>query len=121
MSKQTEDNITKTIIRDLTLMMSIGIHDFEKQQPQKIIVNIETYSDRLNFHNIEDTINYERVTNDVVSLSQSQHYDLVESFAQDIADICLQQDSAHKVMVRVEKPDIIKNTKSVGVEIFRSK
>ncbi len=114
-----EDHV---IIRDLALMCSIGIYDFEKQAPQRVIINIDMSHNPSSVNiddNHENVVCYEKVTNSVRDLISNGHTNLVETIAEDIAKICLRNERVFKVKVRVEKPDIIPDTMSVGVEIIR--
>jgi FolB domain-containing protein len=45
----------------------------------------------------------------------------VEALANDLAEICLGETGVEKVIVRVEKPGAVRFSKSVGVEIERSR
>lgn len=117
-------NTDQVFIRDLTLDMSIGIYDHEKAAKQRVIINVmidvesnlETPPESIN-----DVVSYEKISKEIETLSESQHFNLAETFAENIATICLSQEKALSVQVKIEKPDIIENTKSVGVEIKRLK
>ncbi|MBI1302159.1 MAG: FolB domain-containing protein [Alphaproteobacteria bacterium] len=117
-------NTDQVFIRDLTLEMSIGIYDHEKAKPQSVIINV-VIDVESNLENppssINDVVSYENITNQIEDLAKSKHFDLVETFAEDIAKICLSERKAFSASIKIEKPDIIHNTKSVGVEIRRSK
>lgn len=107
-------------IRDLELQMSIGIYPHEKQALQRVIINIEIdLSGRWDSATIKETVSYEKVINDTIEITESQHFELVENLAEEIAQNCLKKSKVEAVRVRVEKPDIIENTKSVGIEISR--
>ena len=114
-----EDHV---FIRDLELSCSIGIYDHEKQAPQRVLINIDMMA-RPSFvdvnDNHENVICYETVANQVRALIARGHINLVETLAEEIASLCLQNTRVFNVRVRVEKPDIIADTRSVGVEIVR--
>lgn len=114
---------TKIIIRDLQVDMKIGIHDHEKQNEQKVIINIEAFAEN-NPHwqedNYDHAICYETIVNAVQDMASQGHINLVETLAEQIAAFCLKDQRITSTMVRIEKPDIIGNTASVGVEITRS-
>lgn len=109
-------------VRDLEVMASIGIYDFEKAKPQRVVVNIELSVPEtpaaLN-DNIDNVVSYETVANNVKKIIQSGHLELVETLAELIAASCLEDGRVAVARVRVEKPDIIANARSVGVEILR--
>ncbi len=109
-------------IHDLTLEMSVGIYDHEKEKKQRVIINIIIDVDtRTAPQSINDVVSYEDITNEVKALTEKKHFDLLEELAEEISDICLEKDKAIKVTVKLEKPDIIEQTKSVGIMIKRAK
>ncbi len=117
-------NSDKIFIRNLRLEMSVGIYDHEKENVQPVIVNItievESNTDK-KLHGIDDVISYEEIINSVTILSKSKHYDLLEEFAEDISNICLKDKRCISVKIATDKPDIIKNCNTVGIEIIRSR
>lgn len=111
-------------IRDLTFSMSIGIYDFEKRDKQRVVINIKAYVepvDTAQINGIDDVVSYEVLARRIESLALGKHYDLVETLAQEIAVLCLEYQQVQTVDICIEKPDIMENTKSVGVQIIRSK
>ena len=68
---------------------------------------------------ISNVVSYERVVDHVKEIVASGHVHLVETLAEMIAARCLENDWIIGVRVRVEKPDIIAEARSVGVEIER--
>lgn len=117
-------NISKLLVRDLTLDMSIGVYEFEKKAPQRVCVNVEAYvelPDMLDGDNINDVVSYEPIVDEAERLASNGHTNLVETLAQKLADFCLQDDRVSGVMVRVEKLDIFDNAAGVGIEIARTR
>ncbi len=111
---------TKVLIKDLELLMSIGIHEHEKAEKQRVIVNVELCTAEPKTDDIKHAVCYETMINQITELSQGTHYDLVEIFAEDIAKTCLKDTRVTGVKITAEKPDIIENAKAVGVEIYRA-
>ncbi len=116
-------NSDKVFIKNLTLYMSIGVYELEKKKKQRVIINAELIVDQgkaAESDNIDDTVSYEDVVNNIKSLAANQHFNLVESFAEQIARVCLEDERLEEITVRVEKPDVLGNDlESVGVEIRR--
>lgn len=117
----SEAPYSKILIHGLTFEMSIGIHDFEKQSKQRVIVDVDIGVSNTPSQSLEDTVDYEALSNAIQDKATSQHYDLVETLVEEIAAICLADKNALNVKVRLAKPDIIANTAFVGTEIFRIK
>jgi 7,8-dihydroneopterin aldolase/epimerase/oxygenase len=111
-------------VRDLEVMALIGIYDHEKVKPQRIIVNID-----LSVHEAEGPItdeishvvSYEIIAKKVETIVAEGHVNLVETLAERFAESCLRDKRVAAARVRIEKPDIIPNARSVGVEIERGR
>lgn len=112
------------IIKDLLARGIIGVNDSERTQPQDILINIVMFVD---LHragktdNIDDTVSYRTVAKDSMELAITTHHFTVEALANDIAEMVLAQPLITSVRVRVEKPGAVRFSRSVGVEIERSK
>ncbi|MBC8503942.1 MAG: dihydroneopterin aldolase [Chloroflexi bacterium] len=114
----------KTIIKDLVVRGIIGIEDWEREKLQEILINIVLYSDQsaaAESDDIANCVNYKTVTKKVIAHTEGAKRFTVEALAADIAEISLEAPHVQKVRVRVEKPGAVRFSKSVGVEIERSK
>jgi dihydroneopterin aldolase len=111
-------------VRDLDLMASIGIYATEKVKPQRIVVNIDLSvqeGEGPNDDDIGHVVSYEIVVKKVEAILAEGHINLVETLCEKIAAACLKDRRVVAARVRVEKPDIIPNARSVGVEIERTR
>ena len=108
-------------IRDLVLSCRIGVHRREQRERQRIRVNIDlaVRDDRDLDDDIANVVCYEKLTLGVRGIVASRHIKLVETVAEDIAAMCLEDIRVRSVRVRVEKLDILPDAASVGVEIER--
>lgn len=116
-----EDRI---LIRDLLVRGILGINDWEREQPQDILLNLTLFTDlrRAGFSDdIADTVNYRTVTKKILTHVETATRYTVESLAADIARLCLEEPGVNRVLVRVEKPGALRFARSVGVEIERSR
>lgn len=114
----------KILIKDLLVRGIIGINDWERENPQDILINIEIEADLSRAgasDNIEDSINYRTLTKRVIAHAETANRLTVEALAADLAAICLEEPNTQKVRVRVEKPGALRFAKSVGVEIERQR
>jgi dihydroneopterin aldolase len=114
----------KVLIKDLVFNTSIGIHDFEKKRKQQIKFNIEidiNSSLKPSENNLNTIVNYEDVINSTKTLTQKKHYNFLEVLAEDIFFNLFQNKNIIKVKLKIEKPEIIKNTTSVGIEIIKKR
>ena len=109
-------------IQDLEITMSIGIYEFEKQSPQRVLVNIDAYLEenkRFQDDQISETVSYEDIVKLIKELASEKHYALVETLAEDIARDCLDQFAIKTITVDIGKPDIFEDAKAVGIKIQR--
>ncbi|MDC0418352.1 dihydroneopterin aldolase [Pelagibacteraceae bacterium] len=114
----------KVIISDLVFNTLIGIHDFEKEKKQQIRFNIEISINpllRANENDLDSIVNYENIINKIKLITQKKHYNLLETLAEDIFSNLFISKNIIKIKLRIEKPEIIKNTSSVGVEITKKR
>ena len=111
----------KIIVKDLILLLSVGIHLFEKQKKQRVKLNIEITTDPNLKPDIKSIVNYESVINDVKRLSKKTHFELLESLSESIFDEIFKNKKVKKIKLKIEKLDIIKETTSVGIEVVKTK
>ena len=110
------------ILRDLRVDALIGIHRRERHVRQTLSIDLDIgipgttvfKSDK-----VADTIDYEQVALKIRELAASQHFRLVETLAERIAELLLKDMGAPWVKVSVAKIGILPNAKFVGVTIER--
>ena len=120
-NKQKFKYSRKIIIKDLILLISVGIHQFEKLKKQKVKFNIEITTDPNLKPDIKSIINYENVINDVKELTRTNHFELLVSLSESIFDEIFKNKKIRRIKLKIEKLEIIKETKSVGIEVTKTK
>lgn len=111
----------RIFIRDFRLQVSIGIHDFEKDGPQTVVVNVDLLlgsADAAHGDRIANVLNYDVVHDGIVALAKSRHFNLQETLVEAILDLCLAQPGVIEARVSTEKPDVYKDCR-VGYEAVR--
>ena len=111
-------------IRDLRVETLIGIHKRERHVAQTVSIDLEIglpgtavfKSDK-----VADTIDYEQVALRIRALATDGHYRLVETLAERIARLLLEEFGAPWAKVSVAKIGILANAKFVGVTIERQR
>jgi FolB domain-containing protein len=114
----------KIFIRDLTARGIIGLNDWERKNPQEMLINIILYADirsAAQSDDIADSVNYRTIAKKTLAHAESAGRLTVEALASDIARLCLAEAGVERVTVRVEKPGAVRFSQSVGVEIDRQK
>ncbi len=114
----------KIFIKDLVARGIIGVNDPEREKPQEILINIIMYADTRQAgksDNFEESVNYRTIAKRAITHAETANRYTIEALASDIAQICLEDQRIEKVCIRVEKPGAVRFSKSVGVEIERSR
>jgi FolB domain-containing protein len=114
----------KVVIKDLLARGIIGVNDWEREQPQDILINIVVFTDTrrsADTDDIADCVNYRTLAHKTRAHAETAGRFTVEALANDLARICLEEKDVERVMVRVEKPGAVRFAASVGVEVERSR
>lgn len=114
-----EDTI---FIDRLRLNGIIGVNPHERVTPQPIVVSLTLTTDITaagQSDNLAQTISYSAVAAAVRQRVTSGSDRLVETLALDLARLVILNFGAQCVRVRVEKPAVMADADSVGVEIVR--
>jgi FolB domain-containing protein len=112
----------KILIKDLLIRGIIGIHDWEREKKQDILINVEMEADCRPAglsDDFQDAVDYRAVAKSIISLVETSEFFLVEKMAEEIAAICLENPKVDLARVRVEKPGAVRFSKSVGIEVER--
>ena len=111
-------------IKDFIIEEIIGIHKHEKIKKQKIKFNIILDINQNSLpdeKNIKSIVDYEKITNKLENLTKSKKYNFLESLVEDSFKEIFEDKRINSVTIKIEKPDAIKNAKSVGVEVFKTR
>ena len=120
-NKQKYRYTKKILIEDLILNISVGIHSFEKLKRQRVKFNIEITTDANLKADIKSIVNYESVINIVKRLTEKKHYELLEELSEEVFDEIFKNKKIKKIRLKIDKLDIIKESKSVGIEVTKTK
>lgn len=118
------ENSRHIFLRGFNVFISMGVHEFEKQARQRVIVNVDLYIDpdgRIEHDTIRETVDYDFVRKAILEIAESGHFHLQETFCERVLDACLDKSGVLAARVSSEKPDIYPDCESVGFEIFRVK
>jgi dihydroneopterin aldolase/D-erythro-7,8-dihydroneopterin triphosphate epimerase len=109
-------------IRDLLVRCIVGIRPEEREKAQDILITINLYGDfasAASSDSIADAFDYAALKKRVIELAEASSFNLVETLASRIADLCLQDPKIRKAEVEVEKPTALRFARTVGVRIVR--
>ena len=112
----------KIFLEDMRVETVIGIWEWERKIRQTVAIDLVMSVDirkAAASDAVEDTLNYKSVAKRVQSFVSESSFQLVETLAENIAAIILQEFDVDWVSVRVNKPGAIRGAKGVGVLIER--
>lgn len=112
------------IIKDLRAHGIIGVNEWERTQPQDMLINVLLFTDLRNAAEFDDlnlSISYSEIARKLLAHAETARRFTLEALAADLANICLADPKIMKVRLRVEKPGAISRAASAGVEIERSR
>ncbi len=112
----------RIFIRDLVLACEIGAFRHERDSRQRVRINVDftVGSDRQPLKDdLRNVVCYDEIVKGIRAIANGGHINLVETFAERIATMCLADVRILKVQVRIEKLDIYADAVSAGVEIER--
>ena len=114
----------KILIKDLVLNMLVGIHNFEKKKKQRVRFNLVINIDQNlipNDKDLKSIINYEQVIKTIMKITSRKHYPLLETLDEKIFSKLFENMRIKKILLRIEKLDVIKHTTSVGIELEKTR
>ena len=122
--KKTYSYKRKILIKDLVLKMLVGIHNFEKRKKQRVRFNLVINIDQNlipNYKDLKSIVNYEQVIKTITRITSRRHYLLLETLAEKIFSKLFENLRIKKILLRIEKLDVIKHTTSVGIELEKTR
>ncbi len=114
----------KIFIHALKTEAIIGIFDWERQVKQTVIVDIEISADITKAalsDSIDDTLNYKRIAKRVLAFVEASQFHLVETLAEHIAMLLLDEFGGAWVGLSLSKPGAIRSSRDVGVMLERNR
>lgn len=97
----------KLLIENYVAQLQVGIYENERGQPQRVRISIAAELKNIpDKDHIDSTYNYMNVI-EIISEMAARHYDLLESFARELADRILTNGQITQVEVQLLKLDII--------------
>ncbi|RUO39680.1 dihydroneopterin aldolase [Idiomarina aquatica] len=109
-------------IEGLQIDTVIGVYEWEQQQTQRLLIDLAMAWDiqaAAQKDDIEQALDYAKVTEAVTAWVQQKPRQLIETVAEGIAQLVLQQFGVREVEVKVSKPGAVPSAANVAVSISR--
>ena len=114
----------KIFIHALKTETIVGIFDWERQVKQSVVMDIEFSADiakAARSDSIDDTLNYKGVAKRVLAFVDESSFHLVETLAEHIAMLILEEFGVSWVSITLSKPGAIRSSRDVGVMLERTR
>jgi len=110
------------IINDLTLNAKFGFYAKEKAEEQKLIFNIKLFIEKTSYKDLDlkEVVDYDQIISIIKNILKKE-INFLETLASSIIDQIFLDKRINKIYLKIEKPDVIKECKSVGYEITKKR
>ena len=101
-----------------------GIYEIEKNNEQRFLIDIFLTLDNLKDDNIINTINYEDLVDDSISLVQTESFDLIETLSKKIAEHIIKKYSNLRlsnlkyIKITVHKPETSLSDRTDNISVI---
>ena len=114
----------KILINELILDLKLGYYDFEKERAQKVKFSLEIdYQDKKpsNDKDLRSIVNYATIVKLIKKLIKKKHYNFLETLAEAVFDELFKDKRIAKIMLKIEKLEILQECSSVGIQITKKR
>ena len=114
----------KILINELILDLKLGYYDSEKEKSQKVKFSLEMdYEDKKpsSDKDIKSIVNYGTIVKLITKLVKKKHYNFLETLAEAVFDELFKDKRIAKIMLKIEKLEILKQCSSVGIQITKKR
>lgn len=112
-------------IRDLALRCIIGIYPEERVNLQDVLINValdvESHADAAASDDIADAVDYKTITKQIIAMVEDSDYNLIETMAERVSEICIKPARVKRATVTIDKPGALRFARSVAVEVTRER
>lgn len=120
-----ESNTTKEeiiLINDLNLNAIFGFYDYEKIKEQELVFNLKLYikSGDHQDKKLDQIVDYDKIICIIKNILKNK-INFLETLAEKIIDEIFSNRRIFKIYLKIEKPQAIKECKSVGYEIIKTR
>lgn len=111
-------------LRALEIECIIGIYEWERRVKQTVVLDLDMAADirrAAASDRIEDTLDYKSVAKRLIEFIGTSQFQLVETLAEKVAEVVLNEYQIPWVRVRVNKRGALRHATDVGVVIERER
>ena len=119
--RDQEGELDRVFVRDFVVSAGIGAYDFERGVRQRVVFDVEALVRRASAHadDMRSIFSYDVILDAIRLVVGRGHVDFVETLAEEVAAVLLQQGRVRSIRVNIRKLDVIEG--QVGIEIHRER
>jgi 7,8-dihydroneopterin aldolase/epimerase/oxygenase len=115
----------RLFLRNYSVDVNIGVHDFEKQGEQRVLFNVDLYVPMAlstpRADELDEVVDYDFIRRSIIERVSQGHVQLQETLADDVLRAMLAHPRVRAARVSTAKPDVYPDCEAVGVEVFGMK
>jgi dihydroneopterin aldolase len=114
----------KIFLNDLHIDTIIGIYDWERETLQTLSFDLEMDWDirkAAQSEDIAETLNYDAIAKTIVKFVEASRYQLIETLAEDLCALLLQEYDIPKLKLTLSKPVALHGQNTARIVIERQK
>ena|ERR1700742_3052802 len=111
-------------LRGLAIECTIGFIDWERRVKQTVVIDLEMPVNCTHAaleDEVEHTLDYKKVAKRIIAFVEASEFKLVETLAQRLCLLVLQEFGLEWVKLSLNKPGAIRGSRDVGVRLERTR
>ncbi len=109
---------------DLEVPTRIGITSEERANHQTLFIDLALSVDTRmagTSDDLNDTVDYQTLSDEIRSLGSVSEYNLVERFAEEVSKLCLRNERVDSVSLKIKKPEALPAARTIAISIQRDR
>ena len=114
----------KIYITGLSVETLIGVYDWERERLTTLILDVELEANldkAMKSDDVADTIDYAKVAECITEVGKTSKFELLEAFGAKVMNAVLAQFPVSAIGVKIVKPNILPNAKTVAVALYQER
>ena len=115
----------RLFLRNYVVNINIGVHEFEKQGTQRVLINVDLYipltQSTPQADDLAEVVDYDFIRSSVSARISRGHIQLQETLCDDLLALMLAHPRVRAARVSTAKPDVYPDCEAVGCEVFGMK
>lgn len=121
-TKRTEALVDIVYLHDLRIPTVIGVFEWERRVRQTVSIDLDMAADvarGAQSDALDDALDYKAVAKRLISFVEDSRFQLVETLAEQVAHLVLEEFAVQWIRVRINKTGAVRGARDVGVIIER--